>query len=187
MQQEDHTYYRIVDEAFNSPHRRLISNGKPEHAAYLIRKFFEKAEATVRLFSGRLSREIGKPPVPVFADPAVIDAARRFLQKKGTDLKVVVADELDRDDGGSHPFLDAIRDEAKWGFLRGKLEVRRAPEEARRRPHFLLMDDSALRFETDSEKVKAVVVMNDRGKLFTQASDSFDRLFGESTAVCAIQ
>ena len=183
---EPRSYYEIVDQAFESEHKRLISNGQPEHAAYLVRKFFEGAERHIRLFSGHLKRNVDD--VPMFSSPDIIKAAKGFLRKPGAMLDIVLAGGIDVSEGGEpedHPLLAAIRYESNWGFLRGTLTLSMAGEVDKGFQHFLLMDDRAVRVETDSEKVKAIVAFGDDA-LCSAAAGKFGQIVDRAQRVLAI-
>lgn len=57
---EEQLYRDMVDRAFKGNDSRSFSNGKPEHAAYLIRRFFDHATSTIRLYCGSLARAINE-------------------------------------------------------------------------------------------------------------------------------
>ena len=111
------TYYQIVDQAFQSERTRFISNGRPEHAAYLMEKFFAEAKSSVCLFSGHLSRVVGG--VEVYSSKEVINAAKSFLRRSGSKLDIILAGDIDVDEGESaedHPLLKGLLHERDWGL-----------------------------------------------------------------------
>ena len=165
-----------------SKQERVISNGKPEHAAYLLRKFFEKAEQHVRLFSGNLAQHMDY--VPIFAAPEIIDAARTFLRKHGAKLSVVVAGDVEVE---THPFIRGMREEAEWGFLRGSMTMAKASDEDAGFFHFQVMDDRVCRVETREEgsSIKALVGFND-SDLCEVAVHAFDRIHQRATPLFAV-
>ena len=179
-------YYEIVDEAFESDGERLINNGRPEHAAYLIRKFFERAQSRVLMFSGHLTRAVGT--IPVFESSEIVDAARRFLLRPGSELHIVLGGEIDVDDGDEpkdHPLIAGVQEEYDWGFFRGRMTLSQADSQDSPFQHFLVMDDEACRIETDSERIKAVVAFRHR-ELCESAADMFDRIKGRSAPLLTI-
>lgn len=184
---EHEDYYGIVDEAFVSKHQRLISNGRPEHAAYLLGKFFQNAESRISLFSGKLAQNVRG--VKAFASDNIITAARRFLQRPGSELDVILANPIDvaeGEDPTDHPFVSGIQYESDWGFLRGRFDLRQAAEVDRHGYHFLVMDETACRVETDTDKVEAVVALHD-AELCVLARSAFDRMLARAEPILSIR
>ena len=54
---DEREYFESVERAFLSRDDTLISNGRPEHAAYLIKLMLANARRHVRLVSGGLTAE----------------------------------------------------------------------------------------------------------------------------------
>ena len=53
---EEQLYRDMVDRRFKGNDPRSFNNRKPEHAAYLIGRFFDHATSTIRLYCGNLAR-----------------------------------------------------------------------------------------------------------------------------------
>ena len=180
--EDERYYFETVEEVLEGRENIIISNGKPEHAVYLIHKFLTGAREAVRLFSGRLSRVY--EGVLVYDRPEVAEAAQQFLRRGGK-LTAIVGAGLDVDEGQSadeHPLVSAAREVQKQGQLRGVLDIRQAPPhalDALRKAdydhHWMTMDADAYRLETDTKRIRAHVNFGDSvmtGRLVT----IFDKL-----------
>ena len=156
---EELFYFDYVDWMIRERRNEWLSNAKPEHAVYIMRKFFENATEKIRVFTGRLKQYKGD--ISVWADPDVIEAARGFLNKSGTQLLIVSEDgEIDNE---PHPFIQTLRDFAG----QGKMQIRTADKVSIRFlkkhdicRHFVLMDNRGIRLETDPSKTQAHVNFN---------------------------
>lgn len=87
---EEPGYFEMIDRAAAEPKNKVISNGKPGHAVYLVHKFLESAERTVKICTGRLTRQLDG--VLACADSKIAEAAIDFLRQKGSELIVVAID-----------------------------------------------------------------------------------------------
>ena len=162
-------YFANVDEALETARNVVLSNGRPQHAVYLIEKFFRNAQHVVRLFSGRLSRTYGG--VSVYTNPRVVDAAADLVGRANCKLSVIVEEEIDVEPGqpvADHPLARMASALKTRGEMRGRFEVRQASRTAidflRRKDychHWMVMDRRAYRLETDTEQVKAHVNFGD--------------------------
>ena len=176
-------YYERVDEALRNATDIVISNGRPQHAVYLIEKFLSEAKQAVRLFTGRLSRTYGG--ISVYTHPRVIAAAEELLRRPNSKLTVVLEEEIDVEPGqlpNDHPLVRVANRCREEQQMRGLLEVRRASETAidilrhnSYRYHWMVMDDRAYRLETDTVHVKAHVNFGD-ATTTTALVAIFDRL-----------
>ena len=164
--EEEVFYFRYVDEMVRSERDEGLSNAKPEHAAYIIRKCLEGATEKVRVFTGRLKQH--KDDIAVWADNGVIEAAREFLGKPDTQL-LVVAEEgnIDADAPNAHPLIRELTNAKERGGLMGKLLIRTADKvsvkflkERDLCRHFVLMDNRGIRLETNPAKTQAHVNFN---------------------------
>ena len=157
--EEEQLYFEMIDRVARDRSDQVISNGRPAHAVYLLHKFFEIAEQSIKIFTGRLSQ--AHDGVLAYANPKLADAAVNFLQKANTSLSIVIADRLDVAEGESssnHPFLTRI-----WNSEpKGQFEVYQAlKNESPILPyHFLVMDGSAIRVEMNTEDVTAIASFN---------------------------
>ena len=162
---EDILYYAKIRAAAATGQSRVIENGCPEHAVYLMRKMFEYAKDKIRIFSGSLAREkenFNKEVVRVFADEDLIASIVAFLRPQGRRLEIVVADGVDGGDEG-HPLLWRLKNEAIEGAFRvGRLNaVGRRLLTAETGGHFFVMDEQGYRLETDDMQVKAYASFGD--------------------------
>ena len=149
-------YFGMIDRAIEACENRVISNGKPAHAVYLIYKMLNAARREVKVLTGKLARTLDG--VLAWGDPRICEAAVDFLRRGGR-LSILVVEGLDTKDG-THPLVDAV---AKAG-LEGQLDLAQVDDEfldSAWSHHFLLMDKSALRIETEAKKAKAVVNFHD--------------------------
>ena len=170
---------RMLDEGANV----VVKNGRPIHAIYLIEAFLRKAKNTVRLFSGTLKQRTDE--LKIYGDSHVVAAARNFLSRSGTDMRIVLENPIDLTEGQrmeDHPMIDTaygLRDEGRMG---GGFRVRRARKDnirfLRREKfchHMVIIDERAYRLETDPEKFKAHVNFGDK-KTAGKLSQVFDRI-----------
>ena len=180
-------YCKVVDDMFDSAEDFAISNGKPEHAAYLIYKFLRNAKSSVSLFSGCLEQV--KDGVPIYRDPHILDAARRFLRRSGSMLRIVLQNPIDAASADQHPLVEAIWRDSEAQQTRGTLEIRQASagvisglKRGEFLYHFLVMDGRAHRVETDPHKPEAFANFGDRP--YSEAlEDLFDGIWAASEPV----
>ena len=166
-------YYRTIDKCAESGKDFVIHNGNAEHAAYLLTKFFGKAEKRVRIFTGALFGG-------VFDNEKLVQAACDFLSDNAN-RKIVVAFQ-DGDDKTTQVLskkfvqeLAALPDNA------GTLEIYSVSDKApldNQINHFAVMDTSAFRFELDHEKKSAVANFGDSMNS-TKLQVFFDKLVDE--------
>ena len=179
-------YCRVVDLLFEQAADEEMSNGKPQHAVYLIYKFLRHGTTSIKLYCGSLLRS--KDGVDVYGDPHVLNAARRFVRQSGTFLQIVVEEDIDAPDGARHPLVEAVNQEAESKSMHGRFAIRKAPKWVKERLseqfpyHFLVMDDRAFRLETDQDQARAVANFGDR--TYAKAlSRLFDDIWNESTTM----
>lgn len=167
--EDERRYFEHVDRALKFRMNRVISNGQVEHAAYIIHKLLISAQRKVRIFSGRLSRTYNG--FDVYSNDQIIKATEKFLSLPGSELTVVLEHELDikpHETIKDHPVIHVASEAKQTDRLGGKLEIRRASEEAtnflRKKDysnHWMLMDDEAYRLETNTEQAGAHVNFSD--------------------------
>ena len=160
---EEQLYREMVDRAFKGNDPRSFSNGKPEHAAYLIGRFFDHARSTIRLYCGSLARAMNG--VQVYASSDVIGSALDFLWRPDTRLLIVLENEIDAQSRDDHPLLKAIS--VAEPHVRGTTRVYtngvRMGDTGNpvTIPHFMVMDQIGYRMEVDYRKVIASATVND--------------------------
>ena len=171
--EEERLYFGMIDRAMDAREYRIISNGKPGHAVYLIHKMLTAAQEDIKILTGNLSRTVGD--IMAYGDPQICNDAVGLL-KRGCSLDILVADKVDVEPGatvGSHPLLKALSDS---GFA-NRVNLAEADSEVfeamKWQHHFLLMDKMALRIETDANKAEALVNFNDK-KLGMKLHRMFD-------------
>ena len=178
--QDERYYFEYIDRACDKRLNENISNGRVEHAAYIIWKFLTTATEHVRIYSGKLSRELNG--VSVYGNPHIIRAMEGFLAEPDRRCQIVIAQELDVGQGETprdHPIVRATQAMMDEGTLRGDLEIRRAPAEGMAflreknfNNHWMTMDDHAYRIETNRERAGAHVNFN-----HPRTADALMRLF----------
>ena len=160
---EEQLYRDMVDRAFKRSDTRSFSNGKTEHAAYLIRRFFDHAASTVRLHCGSLAKEM--EGVQVYESPDLISSALDFLRRRDTRLLIVLQGRIDADSFDEHPLLGAIAgaEPAVRGTTRVYKHGIQMGIDGNRVtfPHFMVMDQKGYRIELDAKKVLASANVND--------------------------
>ena len=159
---EERHYFQLIDKKIQAREDEIISNGRTAHAVYLLFKFFENAQKSIEICCGSLAKEL--EGVRVYADNTLAIAAINFLQKEDSELSILVVDGIDGAEAGgalNHPFLAAIN---RADNIKGKATVAKLSEEAYKSfpYHFLVMDKSAVRIETDPKKVQAYVNFGDK-------------------------
>ena len=182
--EHERLYFREIDLAQERKLNMLISNGKPEHAAYLIDKFFQHAQSDIRLFSGRLSRTLDG--VEMYGNPHIRGTAKGLFER-GCQVRIVLAEHIDapNHDPNQHPLVEIANSVEGRGQMKGRLDIRMACrdstaflKENRYLHHWMVMDDHAYRLETDTGAVKAHVNFND-GKAADALTSIFDDLLFE--------
>lgn len=175
--ENERVYFDYVDWMILTNRDEWMSNAKPEHAVYIMQKFFENATERVRVFTGKLKQQ--QDDVAVWSDQGVIQAAHEFLSKARTQL-LIVADErkIDAEYPNLHPFLHTLR---KFAGQSNKMQIRSANkvsidflDKHDLRKHFMLMDNRGIRLETNQEKTKAHVNFNNKRTVEEQYSWIFD-------------
>ena len=167
--EDERRYFRGIDQAMRNRTNVIISNGKVEHAVYLLAKFFKGTMGTIRLFSGNLRRNMNG--VSVFEHDHILTSAQALL-KRGCEIRVVIEDDLDAPDGvpGNHPLAAMSSELAQSGQMKGRLRIRAANETGIAflkdndfLHHWQVMDKQAYRLETkdDGVVVKAHVNFGD--------------------------
>ena len=182
----EEAYFRKVDSAIELGTNLLFSNGLPQHAVYLIERFFMNAKEVVRLFSGNLSRAIGD--VEVYSNPKVAAAVEKMLSS-GVSLQVVLHNAIDVDEDETwidHPLV-RIKDRLNEAErLSGSLDIRQSSQDSIRHlekfkflNHWMVMDKSAYRLETDIRRARAHVNFGDNDMARVLA-DIFDNVLFRS-------
>ncbi len=162
-------YRDAVDTLLRLHSSSPISNSIPAHAAILFEKFFEYARNHVRIFSHELNPE-------VFGGSAVVDMARWVVGKHNVRVSVITQAEPK-----PSAFLDFLRSKE----LGVSLTVAQSQQALEMPNNFAVMDDAAVRVETDRSKCKATAVMNSP-ELARQWAKFFDKILLTERAQPAI-
>ncbi len=184
--EEEKAYFEKVDTALAQGADLLFSNGRPQHAVYLIEKFFTHAKKEVRLFSGRLSRTVRG--VEVYGNHRIAAAVENLLTAN-VKLQVVLQDDIDVDAGQTwvdHPLARIEARLKQAGKLSGSLDIRQSSPDSIRHleefsflNHWMVMDRTAYRLETNVRRAAAHVNFGD-GKMANMLADIFDDVLFKS-------
>ncbi|MEC8325895.1 MAG: hypothetical protein VX100_07345 [Pseudomonadota bacterium] len=161
---EQRFYCESVDHFATHRENQYISNGKAEHAIYLISKLFGMADNQLRIYSDRLKHTLTKEdrddsgePLDFYGHPELIKKAKRFLTKPGFKFTVVVENGLD--DPQAHPLIKLVKSLEKQGTLKADCEFRQLTEEAKAElvteefgNHFIVADEQAYRCELNDDQ-----------------------------------
>ena len=184
--EKEKVYFEKVDSALAQETNLLFSNGLPQHAVYLIEKFFTNAKTKVRLFSGSLRRTVGG--VVVYGNPRVAQAVEKMLTG-GVSLQIVLQNAIDVDVNQTwkdHPLVRIEDRLNEAGRVSGSLEIRQSSKDSVRHlekfkflNHWMVMDRTAYRLETDIRKTTAHVNFGDR-EMAGALADIFDNMLFRS-------
>jgi hypothetical protein len=152
-----HTYKQLVDRCARERLDQVIPNSSAEHARVLIIKLFETARQRAVIISGRLV-DTTPDGCEVYGFKEVVDSARQFLKRHGTNLEIILEDPIDL--GDKNRFLKTIVDDRE---RQGSVTIH--PEtgcvSSTRTPHMMASDALAYRMELDNEKVQAFANFGD--------------------------
>lgn len=144
--------YRAMIERLSSERtNQRIPNGKPMHASILLEAMFRTGRDEVRIFTGELAPE-------TYARPELINAARRFLQKPGRRLRVLLQKKKPLSWVNDVPLLRVLKDGCGDSFEVRCATGAYASDAAH---HFAVMDSRAYRFEHDHSGTKAIANFNE--------------------------
>lgn len=161
--EEERAYYTSVALALREREDKLISNGRPEHAAYLIKLLIANAKTKVRLVSGGLPEKY-EDGTAVFGNRYIVAAVMGFLSRPATALHILVHGDLkDVDDASEHSLVWAAESLKERDQLQGTLKIQnlsdywvKAMRERNILWHWMTMDESAYRLERDVTKPAAI-------------------------------
>lgn len=148
---EYNDYIALIDKCAETSENFPIPNSEPRHAAYLIKTLFKKARSAVRIFTGELF-EI------VYGDKDLREEAREFLRRdENNSIEIAYQKSLDIDN--SSLIQTILNDKQK----KGSLKIFNANIEKYQgfNNHFVVMDNTAFRFETDHANTKAMANFGD--------------------------
>lgn len=169
----DNEYYSIIDRCAEKEESLKIENSAPEHAAYLMKKFFEYAKSEVCIFTGHLNEK-------VFGDTDLIEKAKEFIKSKNHNIRIVVEDEVSDAVILDNVFVKSVLDTEN---KEGNLKINRlASDNSKQFNHFALMDNKAFRFELDHQTKKAIAYFKEQESA-NKLTQLFDHLFNHSTPI----
>ncbi len=152
-------YYALVDKFSRLQLNEHISNGKPEHAVYLISKLFDIATRSVRLYSDHLEHNVsvasGKT-IDLYGDQQVISHVKRFLSEPGRRLEIVIENDVEKIE--AHPLFKALNELESSNNILGRCEIRKISSTASNWlkdnqfiNHFMVTDSIASRVEIEDD------------------------------------
>jgi hypothetical protein len=155
-------YRKLIHKLASGSIDQRIPNGKPIHAAILLEAMFDRACTQMRIFTGKLSSD-------TYDAPFLIEAAKRFVKKPGTTLKLLIQTTLD--DLPARHFIQAVKGAPGLAvrFAQGAYSQRDAK-------HIAIMDASGFRFETDHGSTSAIANFNEP-RVAVELASAFDRAF----------
>lgn len=161
-------YRRLIDEAARDRKNKIIRNGKPAHAVYLLHTLLANAGESIKLLTRNLARtadpdeEDSDQPIYVYQDPQITKDARTFFQTPGAVMEIIIASDPDLEEGddlADHPFIKAVLPVAgdRLKVFR-MVDVEAAKEEFSFLGNdFIVMDRRAFRLETDTTNKTAFI------------------------------
>lgn len=165
---DERYYFEYIDRACAESLDENISNGRVEHAAYIIYQFLMNATRDICIYSGALSRTYND--VSVFGNARILGAVEEFLARPDSCFQIVVEQPLDvgpNETAADHPVVRTVQAMKQDARLRGQLEIRQAVSEGVNFlkaknfvNHWMTMDDRAYRIETNRESAGAHVNFN---------------------------
>ena len=175
--EEEKLYFEMIDRAVDAGDRRVISNGRPAHAVYILCKFLEIARSRIVICTGRLSRTFNG--VMAYEEPGLISRAVNFLRRGGT-LDVLILDKLDVDCGQTihdHPLFDAL---SHTDISDGRATITRFDGQLTgvEAYHFVVVDGRSVRIEVKPEEAEAYVRLHDPNTCAV-----LERVFGDRVAL----
>lgn len=178
---DERDYVEYVNDTMRERYKLPFHNHGTFHAVHLIYRFFIGAAKEVRIFSGELKcyadSDDGYRGMKIYAEENILHAVGAFLFFEGTSLKIVV-ERLD--DVLNHPLVLYLQKLKARGKLAGRCDIVQLDvDEYDRDQHMIILDRSAYRMETDSEKVKALVSANDP-PIAKRLIKVFDKLWANS-------
>jgi hypothetical protein len=168
---EYNEYIALIDKCAENSENFTIPNSEKRHAAYLIKTLFKKAQSTIRIFTGSLFEG-------VYGDKSLQEEARKFLRRDANNsVNIVYQESIDIDKSS---FIQTIiQDEQK----KGAIKIWRANEKFQDiNNHFVVMDDTAFRFETDHANTKAIANFGDHENAI-RLVDIFGRISQNSSPI----
>lgn len=158
---EERAYFTSVALAFQKRENKPISNGRPEHAAYIIKLLIANASSNVRLVSGGLPET--HDGTPVFGSRYIMAAVMDFLSRSGTALRILVHGPMKDSDPAEHSLVWVANMLKERRLLKGTLKIQALSEfwedvmkDREMLWHWMTMDEQAYRLELDVTKPAAI-------------------------------
>lgn len=141
-------YRRVIARLAKGRVFQEIPNEHPMHAAILIEAMFDNAVQDVRIFTGKLAMQ-------TYDQPELVQAAKRFIDRPGSRLRVLIQHPMTRGDLEPSQLFQALKGtRAEFRTATGSYR----DDDAN---HFAVMDDIAYRFELEHEHTRAIANFND--------------------------
>ena len=155
-------YYRVVEECALTGRNFPISNGMPEHAVYLMTLMLRHAKKNIRLLTEELPNEVGgadSEKTSMYADSSLINAAEKFLKNAEAKLDILLQTGIDLK---SRTLIKVLKEKKERQEILGTINIHLAKGKAiSLENHFMVMDSTAYRVETDHGHTKAVANFGD--------------------------
>lgn len=156
-------YREGVDTLFSLQSSKMISNGKPGHAAILYEAFFKNAKDSVSIFCNNLNKE-------VFSNDIVIHAAKTAVAR-GVAVRILT--QKPESELESSEFVETLTSGCNCNLVEIKQVSMAGDQELQY--NFAIMDDLAFRFEENRDKLQATASMH-RPEIAKKLLTVFDRM-----------
>lgn len=179
VDQADKIYRDNVNECARDRKDVSLSNRTASHAQYILGKMLEYG-SHVRLWTNHMPREVDG--IPLYSNPGLLDAARKFLARDDTRLDIIVDGRLDLPDEAvsnmDHPFLNVLWEHDRNDQVLVCHITRQDDDEGTPMRGYAVMDESGYRVEVDDDS-RAVVNFGD-SRVAKSLADSFDGVIGRA-------
>ena len=172
------SYEEIVFSLAENKENKRFSNGKPDHAAILLRAMLTHASEKVRIFTGKLYE--------VVYNEKISEEVNEFLSSGKKELCILIEQDLDEKELKHHPLIKSVRESnLKNLYLRKAVGTYASG----RASHFSVMDKKGFRFELedpiksgDKTQCRAIANFNEPSTA-KQFADAFDGAFSKAKEV----
>ena len=139
-------YIREIYRALERQRPYFTYNRDASHAMIVVTAGFRYAQSNIDILSNRLDAD-------VYGGLALMDAARKFLEKPDAKLRILLEQPLDDE----HPLLGVMLEQKDH---KDKVDIRQVPDEVQQLYdcNFMLMDEFGYRYEADRKECNASVM-----------------------------
>lgn len=155
-----YNYYKLIEDCAENKKDLIISNGLAEHAVYLMTAMFRYAKNHIRLFSGELPDEVRRESqtIKIYSNEELLMAAENFLRMEGSRLDILVQE---GENFESRIFIQTLKKKHEEGVIKGSVNLKISEALCGISSHFMVIDNSGYRLETDHNHTKAVANFGD--------------------------